>query len=170
MLTRHITRWCIEPVESVVLQVPRALAASVASAVVDFAILAFLKEIIGWGPQPAAVAGYLAGGVLQYILCSVWVFPNSPKSKTVGFLAFTILSLGGLGITWAVMAGGEWLHFVYSAKVLALGLSFCWNFLSRKFLLFAAKAPAARESPETLADVEIGQAAPAEAFAVSTSA
>jgi hypothetical protein len=60
-----------------------------------------------------------------------------PEGKAVSFLAFTVLSLGGLGITWLVMAGGELAHVPYGAsKVAALGLAFAWNFLSRKLLLF----------------------------------
>jgi len=152
----------VQPVESVLLQVPRALAASVLAAVVDFATLAVLREILGWGPQPAAVVGYLAGGLLQYVLCSVWVFSSAPTSKTFGFVSFTVLSLGGLGITWAVMAVGEWFQLVYSAKIVALGLSFCWNFLSRKFLLFkpsgqrpAEATESAAASRETVDDVDL---------------
>ncbi len=130
-------KWLLEPVECILLQVPRALAVSALAAILDCGVLAFLVEAGGWSPQAASVVGYLVGGLLQYILCSVWVFSNSPGNKAVGFLAFTVLSLGGLAITWLVMAGGTMCHIPYTlSKVLALGLSFGWNFLSRKFLLF----------------------------------
>src|SRR5262249_30754931 len=82
-----------------------------------------------------------AGGVVQYVLCALWVFPAAPSNNAVGFLAFTVLSLGGLAITWAVMAvlydGGYCPYPV--AKVVALGLAFNWNFFSRKFLRFRAR-------------------------------
>jgi putative flippase GtrA len=56
----------------------------------------------------------------------------------LGFLGFTLLSLGGLIITWLTMYGlGEVVRVNYAlAKVAALGLAFCWNFFSRKYLLF----------------------------------
>ena len=135
---QQLKKLLTDPVESVVLQVPRALVASVLAAGIDCALLFFLVETAGWDRVPAAIVGYLAGGVAQYVLCSYWVFPGAPRSFATGFAAFTILSLVGLGITWAVMALlSDWAGVHYSlAKVVAVGLAFAWNFLSRKFLLF----------------------------------
>lgn len=121
----------------ILIQVPRALVASVLSALVDFGVLILLVELCGWSPLPAAVIGYLAGGVLQYVLCSYWVFNNAPSNLAIGFAAFTILSLVGLAITWLVMAAQQQFQVPYLfAKIAALGLAFTWNFLSRKLLLF----------------------------------
>src|SRR5262245_49802248 len=102
VVAEQLKRWFAEPVESVFLQVPRALAASCLSAGVDISILLFLVSICGWDPKVAAIAGYFGGGVLQYILCSLWVFPNSPDNPATGFLTFLALSLVGLAITYAV--------------------------------------------------------------------
>ena len=128
----------VESAENLVVQVPRALIASGLAAVLDFCILVVLVERAGWNAQSAAVAGYLIGGVLQYVLCALWVFPAAPQTVTTGFAAFTFLSLVGLGITWATMAGlHDGLHLNYAlTKVVALGLAFAWNFLSRKYWLF----------------------------------
>jgi putative flippase GtrA len=139
----------VGPVESVLLQLPRALVVSVLAAALDFGLLVLLVEAGGCPPALAAVAGYLAGGVVQYVLCALWVFPAAPSSVTVGFLAFTVLSLVGLALTWAVMAllydGG---HVPYPlAKVVALGLAFNWNFFSRKFLLFRTRGGGAAPAP-----------------------
>lgn len=137
---QQVKRWLADPVESVFAQVPRALAASALAALLDLGFLVFLVETFSWHPAPASVVGYLAGGVVQYMLCSIWVFPNAPKNAATGFVAFTILSLVGLGITWMTMlALADWAGLHYGiAKVGALGLAFTWNFLSRKYLLFAA--------------------------------
>src|SRR5579862_5703864 len=97
-VAQQLKRWFTEPVESLFLQVPRALVASILAALLDCALLFFLVEIIGWNRIPAAVVGYLAGGVVQYILCSYWVFPGAPQSAATGFIAFTVLSLFGLAI------------------------------------------------------------------------
>lgn len=134
----RIKKIVADPVESVFLQVPRALAASVLALAVDFLLLEFCVRVLGMAAVPAAIIGYLAGGVLQYVLCSVWVFSTSVKSDTFGFLAFTILSLVGLGITWIVVAiGHDWAGLpIEIAKGAAVGLAFTWNFLSRKYLLF----------------------------------
>jgi putative flippase GtrA len=131
-------QWVAAPVENVFLQVPRALAASVLALAVDFAILELCVRWLGLPAVLSAVIGYLTGGVLQYVLCSVWVFSTSLKSDAVGFVAFTILSLVGLGITWIVMlVGHDYAGApVEVAKGVAVGLAFTWNFLSRKYLLF----------------------------------
>ncbi len=137
----RLKRWVAEPVESMALQVPRALAVSVLALGVDFGIYA-LCLVIGMPALLAALVGYLAGGVLQYVLCSLWVFSTSLKSDALGFVAFSILSLVGLGITEIVILiahDGLGIH-PYPAKFAAVGLAFTWNFLSRKFLLFRQSA------------------------------
>jgi putative flippase GtrA len=132
-----------DPVESIAFQVPRALAVSVLALAVDFAILELCVRIFGVAAIPAAVIGYLVGGVVQYVLCSLWVFSTSLKNDALGFMAFTVLSLVGLGITWVVMlVVHDWWSFpVEIAKFGAVGLAFTWNFLSRKYLLFRAEKP-----------------------------
>jgi putative flippase GtrA len=128
------------PTEKLLLQVPRALVASALAAAVDCGVLIALVSGAGWNPVLAAVVSYLVGGVVQYVLCACWVFPAAPQSVTVGFAAFTFLSLVGLAITWATMAACDWAQINYLlAKIAALGLAFSWNFLSRKFWLFKAR-------------------------------
>jgi putative flippase GtrA len=136
------------PTEKLLLQVPRALVASVLAAAVDFGLLIALKEGAGWDPVWAAVVGYLVGGVVQYVLCACWVFPASPQSVAVGFAAFTFLSLVGLAITYVTMAVlCDWYRVNYAvAKVAALGFAFTWNFLSRKLWLFRPRAAATRSA------------------------
>lgn len=143
IVAQQLKKWLADPVESVALQVPRALAASIISALLDFAVLILLVEQAGWHAAPAAVVGYLAGGVLQYFLCSVWVFNNGPTNCATGFLTFTLLSLVGLGITWLAMVTlHDWSRLPYpAAKIVGLGLAFGWNFLSRRFLLFGGGQP-----------------------------
>jgi putative flippase GtrA len=131
----QLKKWLADPVESWFIQVPRALVASVLAAGIDCAFLFFLVEIAGWERVPAAIVGYLAGGVAQYVLCSYWVFPGAPQNAATAFLTFTLLSLFGLVITWATMAALARVHLSL-AKLVALGLAFGWNFLSRKYLLF----------------------------------
>jgi putative flippase GtrA len=127
-----------DPVDSTMLQVPRALAASVVAAVLDFTVLVLLVERAHFHPAGAAAIAYLSGGILQYVLCAKWIFPAAPENMATGFLAFTALSLVGLGITWLtmlVLCDLSHVNYVL-AKICSLGLSFAWNFLSRKYLLF----------------------------------
>src|SRR5207253_4597099 len=109
-------------------------------------LLVLCVRVVGMPAVPGAVIGYLVGGIVQYVLCSWWVFSTSLKSDAVGFLAFTMLSLVGLGITWIVVAvGHDWVGLpVELAKIGAVGLAFTWNFLSRKYLLFRAESAVVR--------------------------
>ena len=137
---RKLKALVADPVENIFLQVPRALAVSVLALAVDFGVYALGLQI-GLPALLAAIIGYLVGGVLQYVLCSVWVFSTSLKNDPLGFAAFLLLSLVGLGITeLVILIAHNGLGFdPYQAKVGAVGLAFTWNFLSRKFLLFRAK-------------------------------
>lgn len=134
--------WLVASTERTVLQLPRALVASCLAAAVDFWLLVVMVEIAGWSPVWAAVLTYCVGGMVQYILCAVWVFPYAPRNAAVGFLFFIVLSLVGLLITWATMSlahGMAGIHYI-PAKIISLGLSFWWNFLSRKYWLFRKRA------------------------------
>lgn len=134
-VARQLKKWLADPVDSVALQVPRALIASVLAAVVDCAVLFFLADRAGWDHVPAALVGYLAGSVFQFILCANWVFAAAPANAGGGFMAFLLLSLVGLVITWLTIAALGDVHLAL-AKIVALGLAFNWNFLSRRYLLF----------------------------------
>jgi putative flippase GtrA len=135
---RQVQKWIASPVESTLLQVPRALVVSVLALVVDVGLYELLIKQAGLYAVPAAIVGYLAGGILQYVLCTLWVFPAGPSNHATGFVAFTLLSLVGLGLTCVVVYVlhdlGQLNELV--AKIAAVGLAFSWNFLSRKFLLF----------------------------------
>jgi putative flippase GtrA len=144
-VAQYLRKWLTDPGDSLCVQLPRALLVSVAAAIIDCAVLFCLVNVSGSQRVAAAVIGYLAGSVFQYVLCSYWVFPDASaahtaqaqgrQSATSGFVAFTVLSLFGLAVTWmtmAVLARAP----LGVAKVVALGLAFGWNFLSRKYLLF----------------------------------
>jgi putative flippase GtrA len=150
--TQQFSKWVLAPTNHTALQVPRAIVVSVFAAALDFGVLVLLVERFAWSPVPAAVVSYLLGGVLQYVLCAWWVFPASPQNLTIGIVAFTVLSLVGLGITWAtigVLHDSLQVNYV-AAKFAALGLAFTWNFLSRKYLLF----PPRRVVPDKPAALE----------------
>ena len=136
----QLVRFLTEPVDGALLQLPRALSASVLAMCLDVGLLLLLVET---GALPAALAlvlSYLAGCVVQYVLCTHWVFPASCELPN-RFAIFMLLSTVGLLITWFVMQMlHQQLHVPYlSAKVASLGLAFAWNFLSRKYLMFRAE-------------------------------
>lgn len=132
----------VRPTERLLLQVPRALVVSAVAAALDTSLLFVFVNTCHMPALLAATISYLLGGVVQYVACSVWVFPASPSSAMIGFTVFTVLSLVGLGITalviWALYEQLRW-HLLL-AKVVALGCAFVWNFGSRRTLLFRNQA------------------------------
>lgn len=132
-----LNRWLVAPVESTLLQVPRALIASGLAAIVDMSLLVTLVQYFRLHPAPAAVLAYLPGTVIQYVLCRCWVFPGTGETGN-SFAAFTLFALVGLGITWGVMETLSGMCAVpyLASKCVALGAAFAWNFLSRKWILF----------------------------------
>src|SRR5688572_28028180 len=101
ILAQKMKQWFADPVESIGLQMPRALIASVLALALDFCLLEMCLRVFGMSAVFAAIIGYLAGTLLQYVLCTVWVF--APSSEPVNFVGFVLLSLVGLGITWAII-------------------------------------------------------------------
>jgi putative flippase GtrA len=134
---RSLKRWLVAPVESTLLQVPRALIASVLAAIVDMGVLVLLVQCFRLHPAPAAVIAYPPGAMIQYGLCRCWVFPGTGDSGN-SFATFMLFALVGLGITWVVVETLSGLCGVpyLASKCFALGASFVWNFLSRKWILF----------------------------------
>lgn len=133
-----LVKLAVAPAERTVLQVPRAVLASLPAGAVDFGALVAMVQFLHWQAVFAAIVSYILGGVVQYVLCAIWVFPAAPRNAVLGFTAFTLLSLVGLGITAASMTlfhSMIGLHYAL-AKVVSLALAFCWNFTSRKYLLF----------------------------------
>ncbi len=144
------------PTDSTALQVPRALVVSVLALGLDCLVLGLLVDLGKWHHVPAATVSFLLGGVVQYVLCSWWVFPTAPRNAVIGFTAFTLLSLGGLAITDGVIwfLSAHWPASLALADSTKLALekgvavipAFVWNFSSRKYLLFrqqCADQPAA---------------------------
>ena len=84
-MAQQLRKWLADPADSMVLQVPRALIASVLAAVVDCAILFFLADIANVDRVPAAIIGYLAGSAVQFFLCARWVFAGAPQAQPAAF-------------------------------------------------------------------------------------
>src|SRR4051794_10152382 len=102
-LNRPWLRGLARPVETTLLQIPKALAASCFGAALDFGLLVLLVEVCGWQPLAAATMSYLLPCVVGYFICAYWIFPTQPKKVTTGLAVFLVLALGGLFITWGTM-------------------------------------------------------------------
>ena len=117
----------------------RYFGASAAALAVDFGTYSGLIRLAGWNYLVAAPVGFSLGIVLIYLLCIRWVFRHRRlKDARAEFALFVLLAVAGLALNQAIVyAGVERLGLVYElAKVASAGVVFCFNFATRKLLLF----------------------------------
>src|SRR5262249_48317497 len=110
----------------------------------DFGSLYVLYHVFAVHYVGAAALAFLLGLATNYAVSVVWVFDQrTVKDPFVEFLMFALLGVVGLGITEATLLvlTGLWDVPVMVSKVVATGLTFMWNFGSRKLTLFS-EAPA----------------------------
>jgi putative flippase GtrA len=113
--------------------------ASVAALATDVAILVTLVEILHWNYLVAATASFVAGAALAYFLVTRFVFKYRRfRDRRLEFAIFTAIGLIGLVVNGAtIYALVEYAAAPYlAAKLAAASLTFCTNFIARRWLLF----------------------------------
>jgi putative flippase GtrA len=119
---------------------------------VDFATLYMLHYVWGLHYLPAAAIAFVLGVTTNYIISVLWVFGyRAVKNPILELLIFASLGIIGLGITELTLylVAGLLGFDVMLSKVIATTITFAWNFVSRKFLLFS-HPPDQSESPRSL--------------------
>jgi len=117
--------------------------------VVDFATLWGLTEWLSIHYLVSAAIAFLLGLATNYYLSVIWVFSDRVvQNRPAEFIAFGLLGIIGLGLnelSMYVFTGVVGYHYLAS-KICASGLTFVWNFVSRKILLFSNSSPLRGES------------------------
>jgi putative flippase GtrA len=113
--------------------------ASVAALATDVAILVTLVEMLHWNYLVAATASFVAGAALAYFLVTRFVFKYRRfRDKRLEFAIFVAIGLIGLVVNGTtIYALVEYAAAPYlAAKLAAASLTFCTNFIARRWLLF----------------------------------
>lgn len=110
---------------------------------VDFGSLVLLTSVYHIHYLYSAAVAFSLGLVINYLLSVKWVFnQRSLSSRYAEFAIFAWTGIVGLGLNelfmWLFTDLGDQ-HYMVS-KVFSTFLVFCWNFLSRKFILFRGDA------------------------------
>ncbi|MEA1866585.1 MAG: GtrA family protein [Thermodesulfobacteriota bacterium] len=108
--------------------------------VVDFFLLGFLTEWCGLHYLVSATIAFVAGLIVNYTLCLLWVFSyRNLNDKRLEFILFSVVGIGGLILTDILMAVlTPVLHGQYLwAKAITACFVLLWNFFLRRQLLFA---------------------------------
>ena len=117
----------------------RAFAASALALAIDFAAYSGLIRLAGVHYLVAAPVGFALGFVAIYLLSIRWVFRQRRlKDARAEFALFALLSLVALALNQGIIyAGVEGFALApEAAKAVSAGMVFCFNFASRKLLLF----------------------------------
>jgi len=118
------------------------LGASVIGLIADAGVLMLLVEIFKVNHVIAAVAGFVSGALVVYLISTQKVFSHhSVRSTKLEFAIFLGLGCGGLLLTVCVMwIGTQIMEFDYRpTKICAAVVSFMCNFVMRKLILFSKR-------------------------------
>ncbi len=120
----------------------RYFVASLLALAVDTGTLSACLRLLHLGLAWSATLGFTTGALVAYLLSIHWVFRERAfaRAPAVEFLSFVAIGIAGLGITQAVLwLGVTELGWVPElVKLSAAGVTFTFNYIARKSLLFAA--------------------------------
>jgi putative flippase GtrA len=117
----------------------RYLVASAVALGIDMAALGGLVYLVGMHYLLAAPLGFAAGLALIYLLSVRWVFAERRLAdRRIEFAVFALIGLAGIAINELVIYVGveRFSLSPVQAKIPSAALVFCFNFASRKLLLF----------------------------------
>lgn len=128
----------IDPSTNVVIQAFRSLFVAALSFIADAGVL-WIISLTGVHYLICTLFGFLVGVWVNYILSVKFVFKEKASIGRIGEIAvYVIIGAVGLGVTLLFM----WLfteviglYFMVSRGISAI-LTFAWNFISRKLLLY----------------------------------
>lgn len=131
----------------------RYFVVSLVALAVDTGTLSACLRLLHLGLAWSATLGFITGALVAYLLSIHWAFRERAfaRAPAIEFLSFVAIGIAGLGITQAVLwLGVTELGWVPElVKLSAAGVTFAFNYIARKSLLFATsrRADTPREDP-----------------------
>lgn len=109
-----------------------------AAAVAHYSLLILLVEKGDVHPVPATLAGYVAGGIVSYVLNRRHTYRSSRPHREATW-RFALVAFVGFLLTWFLMhAFTVWLSGPYlPAQIITTGVVMLWSFLAHKIWTFA---------------------------------
>lgn len=117
----------------------RYLFASAFALAIDFGLYVGLIRLAEVHYLIAAPLGFACGLAAAYLLSVSWVFRYRRLADwRAEFALFALVGLVGMALNQGIIyAAVQWMPGSYEiAKLISAGMVFCFNFISRKLLLF----------------------------------
>jgi putative flippase GtrA len=107
------------------------------AAVAHYGVLVGLVEAGGFDPVPATLLGYVAGGILSYVLNRRLTYASERPHAEAGW-RFVVVAAVGFALTGAFMhVFTGWLGAPYlPAQIVTTGIVLVWSFLAHKLWTF----------------------------------
>ncbi|MBL8590988.1 MAG: GtrA family protein [Methylobacteriaceae bacterium] len=112
------------------------------AALAHYGALIGLVEAAGWRPVPATLVGYLAGGLVSYVLNRRHTFASDRPHQEAGW-RFGVVAGVGFCLTWALMhLFVDRLAAPYlPAQIATTLVVMAWSFLANKLWTFGPAPP-----------------------------
>ena len=115
--------------------------ASVTALAVDYGLLIFLTEYVGFHYLISASISFLVGGLLVYITKTIHILHQRRlSSKSIEITSFMAIGVVGLALNglliWAITEGTPLSYQL--AKLPTAGIVFLFNYVARRSFLFSA--------------------------------
>jgi putative flippase GtrA len=109
----------------------------VLAAVIHYGLLVLLVEAFFYHPASAAGAGYLAGGIVSYVLNRLFTY-DAGRSHLDALWRFAIVAAIGSALTWVLMSLlTRWLGWHYLLlQLITTGIVLTWSFFAHKYWSF----------------------------------
>lgn len=110
----------------------------VAAAAAHFGVLIALVEATGTDAVRAALAGYVAGGLVSYVLNRRLTY-RSDRPHREATWRFAVVAVIGFFLTWLLMAAlvrGLGLAYL-AAQLITTGIVLFWSFIAHKLWTFS---------------------------------
>lgn len=110
--------------------------------IVDVGLLYALTQFLGINYLISSVISFMSGAVLNYFLCTIWIFKTRVViNRVLEFLFYIIITAVGLGInTLIIWLLTDFFYFHYLlSKIGAIFFTYWWNFGARKYFLHTIK-------------------------------
>jgi putative flippase GtrA len=123
---------------------------AIVATLTDFAVMVTAVQALSWSPVEGTLAGATAGGVTNFALGRRWIFRGGSGALGGQAARYVMVSIASAGLN----ALGEHIahdrahvQYVVARALVAVAVSFAWNFpMQRSFVFRAAARSRARST------------------------